>query len=256
MESRAYIYRKQIIKTGKYYVGKHNGKNTYYKGSGTEWRKDLKLYVQDRRKDLIEEILEYVDDISNLNSREKYWLEFYDAANNPLYYNLTNRSHGCDYQSSYTKELKKQAWVGRNHYWGDKISKSLIGKNKKPHNNNTKQKISNSMLNHPSIKGNKERGEKISNSLRGKKKPKQSNIMTGRKFSDLHKQNMKKPKPVGFNEKLKKKIIQYDSKGNKINEFISLTEASKQTGINLQAISLCALGKSKSSGGFIWKYEI
>jgi hypothetical protein len=91
---RAYIYRKQIIKTKKFYIGKHNGNNKWYKGSGTEWKSDYKLYVKNYKQDVITEILEYVNDISKLNEREKYWLEYFDAANNPLYYNKTNKNYG------------------------------------------------------------------------------------------------------------------------------------------------------------------
>jgi hypothetical protein len=256
MNNKPYIYRKQIIATGKYYIGKHNGNNKNYKGSGTEWMKDYKMYIKDRKTDLIEEILEYVEDITKLNEREKYWLEKFNAANNPLYYNLTNKSHGLEFQTEYTKLLKKEAWKGRIHHWGKQISQGLIGKNKgKVRTQDTKNKISNSMKNHPSIIGNKERGKKISESNKGQKRPEFGEKMKGRVFSDLHLKNMKKPKPEGFNDKLKKKIIQLDEYNNIINKFNSLTEAAKLTGLNIQAISLCALGKTKSSGGFIWKYE-
>jgi hypothetical protein len=211
---KAYIYRKYIEKTGKYYVGKHNGNNKYYKGSGTDWIKAIKIY-----KNIKEEILEYVEDISKLNEREKYWLEYFNAADNPLYYNLTNKSCGCSTEISRKKLSQKMT----NH-------PSLI------HNKDRSQKISNS------LKNNKERSQKISNSLKNKPK------------SDLHKKHMKKPKPDGFNDKLKKPIKQINPDGELINIFPSITEAHKMTGFNLQAISNCALGKSKSSFGYFWEF--
>lgn len=51
-----------------------------------------------------------------------------------------------------------------------------------------------------------------------------------------------------------KKIAQIDKKGNTIKTYFSLSEASRQTGISLKAISRCATNRSKTSGGFIWKY--
>lgn len=54
---------------------------------------------------------------------------------------------------------------------------------------------------------------------------------------------------------LKSKIIQYDKNGNLLNEYNTLTEASKQTGINRSNISECCSGKRKSAGGFIWKKQ-
>lgn len=215
MKQQPYIYRKQIKATGRYYIGKHNGNNKWYKGSGTDWLVDLKIYVKDPKVDLgVGEILEYVGDVSNLNGREEYWLQSVDAANNLLYYNRTNKSSGCS-----TEESRK------------KLSEKL--KNHSSFKNNIKRakKISNS------LKNNIQRGEKISNSLKNKPK------------SEEHKQNMKKPKPEGFNDKLKKKIVQMDKNLNTIYVYNSLTEASKINNINLQGINNCVLGKSKSSGG-------
>ena len=72
--TKPHIYKRQIIATGKCYVGKHKGGDKYYYGSGIEYKKDLSIY-----KDILTEILEYVEDISKLNEREKYWLEYFDG---------------------------------------------------------------------------------------------------------------------------------------------------------------------------------
>jgi group I intron endonuclease len=49
-------------------------------------------------------------------------------------------------------------------------------------------------------------------------------------------------------------INQYTMDGTFINKYVSIKEAGKQTGINRIAIQACAAGRSKSSGGFLWKY--
>ena len=69
--TKPHIYRRQIIATGKFYIGKHNGNNKCYKGSGVDYLSDYKKYVKNPQSDLIEEILEYVSDISKLNEREE-----------------------------------------------------------------------------------------------------------------------------------------------------------------------------------------
>lgn len=51
-----------------------------------------------------------------------------------------------------------------------------------------------------------------------------------------------------------KEIMQIDKNENLVKTYFSLSEASRQTGISIKAISRCATGKSKTSGGFIWKY--
>lgn len=49
-------------------------------------------------------------------------------------------------------------------------------------------------------------------------------------------------------------INQYDLDGNFIRSFNSQTEASVCTNTRQSGISLCCKGKTKTSGGFIWKY--
>lgn len=50
-------------------------------------------------------------------------------------------------------------------------------------------------------------------------------------------------------------VIQYSLKGKKIAEYRSLTAAQQATGVELHNISECCRGKSKTAGGFIWKYH-
>ncbi|ARM65540.1 HNH endonuclease [Lactococcus phage R31] len=53
-------------------------------------------------------------------------------------------------------------------------------------------------------------------------------------------------------EKCFKKIIQLDLNDNVLNEFESMTQAEKKTGVLLKYISSCCNGKRKSAGGFKW----
>lgn len=52
----------------------------------------------------------------------------------------------------------------------------------------------------------------------------------------------------------KKKIKKYDLDGNYICTYNSVTEASIKNDINISNISSCLSKKTKSSGGFIWRY--
>lgn len=52
-----------------------------------------------------------------------------------------------------------------------------------------------------------------------------------------------------------KKILQLTKEGICINTYYSVKEASASTKIGRTAISLCIAGKTKTSGGFIWKRE-
>ena len=52
----------------------------------------------------------------------------------------------------------------------------------------------------------------------------------------------------------KKKVIQYDLDGEKINVFDSIAEASIATEINKSSIAKCCRGERKKAGNFIWKF--
>lgn len=56
-------------------------------------------------------------------------------------------------------------------------------------------------------------------------------------------------------KKNKKKVLQYDLKGNFIEEYSSLTEAGSKNNMNITNISAVCIGKAKTSYGYIWRYK-
>lgn len=56
-------------------------------------------------------------------------------------------------------------------------------------------------------------------------------------------------------DKKRIEIIQYDKNLNFINEFYSISEAERITGIPNSNIVNCCKGKRKTAGGYIWKYK-
>lgn len=107
------------------------------------------------------------------------------------------------------------------------ISKSLKGKKKTPLSKETKDKLSKIMY-----------GKIVSNETRIK----MSKSLKGKSKSDKHKLN------------LSKKITQYDLDMNKIKEWKSLSDASKNLSISCSCISQCCHNKRNSAGGFIWSF--
>ena len=53
--------------------------------------------------------------------------------------------------------------------------------------------------------------------------------------------------------KLSKKVIQLDLNDNVLNEFESMVQAERETGVSRRSISSCCNGKRKSAGGFKWR---
>jgi len=86
-----HIYKITNKINGKWYIGKHNGTDPNYFGSG----KLLKQAVEKYGKENFERIiLEEVE--TDINAREQSWISSTDAVNDPMSYNLAIGGEGGD----------------------------------------------------------------------------------------------------------------------------------------------------------------
>ena len=69
-------------------------------------------------------------------------------------------------------------------------------------------------------------------------------------FSDEHKLALREANTKAHG----RAISQYDKENVFIKTFRSISEAARETGISQPNISSCLAGKTKSAGGFHWKY--
>jgi hypothetical protein len=205
---KAYIYKKLLIPTGKYYIGQHNGSDPNYYGSGVDWKLDIKNYNVNWKTDVITEILEYVDDISKLDEREKYWLEKHDVINNPLFYNKTNKPFGPVTHSPKTRNILSEKLTGQKRE-GEALDNLRKGHDKRVLNIDG-NKISKAKIGHECY-SNPERGKKISAATKGRK--------------DTEETKYKKSQSLlGKTTKPKKSISEYDLEKNLIKIWPSVTE--------------------------------
>jgi hypothetical protein len=72
---------------------------------------------------------------------------------------------------------------------------------------------------------------------------------------DRHGLKYKKMNSRHGNTKAKKAVEQYSLDGKYIQTFESVTKASENVKLHQSSISLAASGKTKTAGGFIWKYK-
>lgn len=88
-----YVYKIVNKVNGRWYIGKHNGSDPSYMGSG-------KLLKQAKKKYGIENftkvVLETVDNEQVLIERERHWIDETDAVNDPQAYNLALGGEGGD----------------------------------------------------------------------------------------------------------------------------------------------------------------
>ena len=155
---------------------------------------------------------------------------------------------------SESRKGEKSPWYGRRHTEEEKrkigegnkgkvISDEAISKIKEKRKNQifteeTRKKMSES-----------QKGRKHSEET--KEKIRQSNL--GKKFSEESKKRMSIAQSK-LRPNQRKIILVTDEKGNELGRYISLAEASKQTGVPVSTISQRCLGHRISIDGSIWKY--
>lgn len=90
---------------------------------------------------------------------------------------------------------------------------------------------------------------KISNSLIGDK-----SYWYNKKFSESHRNNLSKSH-IGVNHPKSKEVFRYSKNGEFIDSFVNAYEANRILGINKNSINEVCNSKRKTAGGFIWSYE-
>jgi predicted DNA-binding protein YlxM (UPF0122 family) len=90
---------------GKKYIGKEKYSNPNYLGSGKHIQRAIKKYGKDN---FTKEILEECTDEKDMNEREKYWINYYNATNSKEFYNLAEGGEGGNTIAGYTKQQKKE----------------------------------------------------------------------------------------------------------------------------------------------------
>jgi group I intron endonuclease len=217
----------------KVYIGKTTNweKRKYYYTSSWKWiKQQRKLYNSIKKYGVENHTFElfYPTTKSQLNEQEVFWIKHFNAVEKGL--NIKYGGQG----GKLTQETK------------DNIAKALMGK-----------------------KQSKETIEKRAKSLKGQKRSEYTKklmseakegfeITWGDKISEAKLANPYSPTQEARNNVSKansKAILQYDTKGNFIKEYPSAIQAEKETHVKRDNISHALRGKTKSAGGFIWKFK-
>jgi hypothetical protein len=85
------IYKTVNQINGKWYIGKDARNRSYYLGSGKALVNALRKYG---KQNFIKIILEECNDLSHLALREKHWIEYTSATNDPMSYNIAPGGEG------------------------------------------------------------------------------------------------------------------------------------------------------------------
>lgn len=213
-----YIYKTTCLITNRYYIGMHRttNENDGYFGSGNLLKRSIAKYGKENH---IKEILEYCNSKEELCKREAEIVNT-ELLKDELCLNMMTGGMGGATMT------------------GKKCSLEVIEKLRKA---NTGKKLSEETKKKISIK--------VSLSLIGNKRAKNSKGWVGKKHRDDSKILMRDNHPFV------KKVEMYTQDGVLINEFNSLREAEKLTGILRKHISRCCRGLAKTAGKHIWKFK-
>lgn len=119
------IYKLTNIRNGKIYIGQDSKNNPKYLGSGVYLLNAQKKHGRDN---FIKEIIEYCEDIDELNQKERYWIAFYNSTDPNIGYNLSpggNSTLGWHMTDAQKLALSKERK-------GKKLSPETIAKLKLP----------------------------------------------------------------------------------------------------------------------------
>lgn len=107
----------------------------------------------------------------------------------------------------------------------------------------------------PEMSSRIHKGKILSEEVKGKI----SKTLMGKKHSEEHKSNISKNTKIALrdrNLKIGRILRQYDKKNkNLVLEYNSIADAVELTGLKQSGIANNLTGRSKSCGGFIWKWE-
>jgi group I intron endonuclease len=165
--------------------------------------------------------------IEELNIRERYWQDLYNAVVNGLNCKLTNTG---DKSGHLSLEVKKN------------ISKSLKALYSTPEGKEIRKK----------------QVDSTDKDARARKTVNNTDYVKRRDSYDwvsLHEKRVKNTDYAAIAKKRWVKAEQYSKDHTFIKEWSSIKEAGEVLGIERGSISGCCRGKYKSAGGFIWKHK-
>jgi len=219
---KAVIYCTTNKINGKKYIGSHNGNKSSYLGSGVNLKKAVKKYGQEN---FTKQIL-WEGDEEFRYEMEEYWIAYFDAANNQMFYNVTEKGVGRVKGFKMSAESIAQRISNTDFSWAKNVD--WDAKNKKiDWVASSKKRVANTDY--------KNRDQSWVNNIDWKQ------IHNNRNFDYSSR-----------SKKMIKSINQYDLQGNFIKEWESC-KAAKEAGFT--GVTGVLSGKHETCKGFIFRYN-
>ena len=213
-----HIYLVTNLINGKKYIGQTQTDDETYYGSGLNILKALKKYS---RKNFKREILCHCSTLEELNEKEIYFIDFYDAVNSDMFYNIHPGGLGGP-SRKYTQEEKDKHSLSSTKFW---LGKKLSEEHKKKLAEAATGRIS---------------------KLKGIKRPELAEKMKGLKYTEERKEKMAKGREKAI-AKSRHPVKLFDIEGNFIQDFESSRAVAKFLNVDDSIVAYYFSGKRKSS---------
>jgi group I intron endonuclease len=278
MATTSCIYRILNIENKKFYIGsaadygRRKKQHIWYLTNGKNSPILQKSFDKYGISSFVFEIVEIVEDKNDLLIREQFYLDNLKPWDPKIGYNICKFAGNWlgNSHSEETKKILKDKATGYVHTKESRIKMSksspkLSGEDHpmygKKHTEESKQKMKESSM-RISGESHSQYGKKWESEyleIFSEKSTGKNNPMHGISLIDKWKEKYGEEEAskmwILSNRKRSKMIIQKNKNGDFIEEFISMTEASLRTGINISLISKSCKGEKIKAGGYNWEYK-
>lgn len=242
-----FIYETTNNVNGMKYIGQKiyddNGLWKNYLGSGIYLKRAINKYGRDN---FSKKIIEECDSKDELDSREIYWINYFDAVSSPDYYNIASGGDGGNTIAGFDEDRLNQLKLLHSERLKECYKKGTRSRN-------TKLSVDDILIIIQRLKNNEFDSDiakdfnvspRTINDVRHHRTWKE--FTDGIVFDDISHRSR---------GRTSRKITQYSIDGKKLNTFESSGMASHFTGIDSNLILDVCSGNKKTSHGFVWRYE-
>jgi len=215
--------------TGERYIGLDSKNDSTYFGSGDKLKKALKKYG---KKNFKKEVLEECSTLEELQKRELYWINKFNATEDPTFYNILSTKIPLQKGRKRSKKTRQKISQAKKEFY-------------KTHDSHLK-----------GTKLTQEHIKKVSEANKGRKHSEKTRklLSAQRKGRKCTWGDVISVSKLGIpNSKIWKEVHQYSKDGKYIKSYPGVSVAKKETGINTIYSNLC--GDCKTAGGYIWRYN-
>jgi len=135
---KAIVYITTNLINGKKYIGSTTNDSKYYFGSNICLKQDIKQYST---KNFIKQVL-WEGPLEHRYEMEEYYIDYYNAADSDLFYNISKKGAGTLKGVILSKEHKANISAGKKGKTGNATGKTWNVKTKKIYSEETKAKMS------------------------------------------------------------------------------------------------------------------